>query len=250
MIRKILIVIMFGVSSWVSTSHAALIGACTFSGGCGPDFTIAMTSIGYDYTAGSNTGVLSINGTVGNASFTDGQLDDTWVNTAHGITGNPYGSTSLGVFGAPFSTVGNDLFSFQLQVDGSGNVLGSNMTMNGLVGVFDSGMQTAISSNGTLLDGNLITGGTISQIGWDGSALDFLGNIDSGSLLTVAGYRNHLGGILTLNSISTGTIVWNEDWTASASLSTLDVVVPVPAAFWLFVSGLAGLISITRKKTI
>ena len=240
------------MAGWIGSTNAALLGVCTFASGCGPDFNIVGMNIDYSYNGGSDTGVLSINGTVGNASFLNGQLDDTWVNTTHSITGNPYGSTSLSVVGAPFSTAGNDNFSLSINVDGSGNVSGGSATMNGLVGIFDGGMQTAISSNGTLLDGNLITGGTISQIGWNDSTLDFIGSINSDSLLTTAGFGTGLSGVLALNSASisssSGTIVWNEDWTASG---TLDVVVPVPAAIWLFISGIIGLTATCSwKKTV
>jgi len=250
MIKKISLVTLFFLSSWVSTAtHAALIGVCTFASGCGPDFAIAGMNINYAYNGGSNTGVLSINGTVGNASFTDGQLDSSWTNTTHSITGNAYGSTSLGVYGAPFSSVGNDLFSLSINLDGSGNVLGSSVSMNGLVGVFDAGMQTAVSANGTLLNGSLITSGSIDQIGWNNSVMDFTGYIDASSLLTAAGYGTGLGGVLSLNAASittsTGAIQWDENWSASGAL---DVVVPVPAAFWLFFSGLIGLTSFLRKK--
>jgi len=251
MLRKLSLVVLLTVSGWVGTTQAALIGVCTFAGGCGPDFNIIGMSIDYSYNGGSNTGVLSINGTVGNASFLDGQLDSTWVNTTHSITGDPYGSTSLTVLGAPFSAAGNDNFSLSINVDGSGNVLGGNATMNGLVGVFDGGAQTALSSNGTLLDGNLITGGTISQIGWNNSALDFVGSINSSSLLTTAGFGTGLSGLLSLTpasiSSSSGNIEWDENWSASG---TLDVVVPVPAALWLFISGLIGLVTFSRKKTV
>jgi len=233
------------------TANAALIGVCTFASGCGPDFAISGMNINYTYNGGSSTGVLSIDGTVGNASFTDGQLDSAWVNTTHSITGNTYGSTSLGVYGAPFSSVGNDQFSLSINLDSSGSVLGSSVSMNGLVGIFDGGMQTAVSANGTLLDGNLITAGSVSQIGWNNTVLDFVGDIDASSLLNTAGYGTGLGGVLSLNQASitssSGSIQWDESWSASG---TFDVVVPVPAAFWLFISGFIGLTSFMRKNKL
>jgi hypothetical protein len=42
------------------------------------------------------------------------------------------------------------------------------------------------------------------------------------------------------------TIDWSKDWSAGG---TLDVVVPVPAAIWLFASGLITLLSVSRRKS-
>ena len=97
----------------------------------------------------------------------------------------------------------------------------------------------------------MITAGNISQIGWNNTTLDFLGGIDSSSLLTTAGYGTGLSGVLSLNQASitssSGSIQWDESWSASG---TLDVVVPVPAAFWLFISGIIGLTSFMRKNKL
>ena len=236
MIRKLSMVALLTLAGWVNTSNAALIGVCTFAGGCGPDFNVSTgLSVDYTYNSGSDVGVLSITSTVSDASFLDGQLDPSWA----------FGNTSLSVI--PVAG-GNDNFTLSFDVDGSGNLLGtSNITMNGRVVAFSGGLQTASSFNGTSLDGNLITGGSINQIGWNNSAIDFTGNIEAASLLNIAGFGTNMAGLLTLDSAmssSTGNVEWDENWTSGG---TLDVVVPVPAAAWLFASGLLTLLTTSRR---
>jgi len=236
---RFLLVGIWGLLGFTSSANAALLGVCTFPAGCGPDFAITGAAVNYSYNAGTDQGVLTYNSTVGNASFLDGQLDPSWA----------YGNTSLTVRQA--TSTGNDDFTFKLTVDGSGNLLlgsgNSDITMNGQVMAFDSGaggIQIAPSFNGTPLDGTLITGGTIAQLGWNATGLDFTGSINSSSLLTSAGFGTGVSGILNLSNISTGNIVWNQNWGATG---VMDVVVPLPAAFWLFLTGLTALFSVSRK---
>jgi hypothetical protein len=229
--------------------HAALLGVGTFSSGFGPDFNVSTgITVGYAYSGidgvDGSTGVLKIESTVSDVSFLEGQLDATWE--------SKYGRTSLNVSPA---TAGDDKFYFELTIDSSGNIVaGANtVTMNGKVRAFDATVpglfSTASSANGTVLDGNLIVGGTVTQLGWQDDFIDFIGSIDNSSLLTTAGYGAGLSGVLNINGITTtsGAVEWNRDWTGDSS-STLDVVVPVPAAVWLFLSGLTGLITISRKQ--
>ena len=159
MLRKFSIVALLTISGWVNTSNAALIGVCTFSGGCGPDFFTSVNA-DYVYNNGSDSGVLTLTGNVGNASFLAGQLDSTWENTITGggpDAGDPYGRTSLLVL--PSASAGNDALSISFTVDGSGNLIGgtNNITMNGRVVAVDTSLagnlSTAISYNGTALDG-------------------------------------------------------------------------------------------------
>jgi len=236
MIRRFLVIALLTLAGWTSSSHAALLGVCTFSAGCGPDFNVSSgLSVDYTYNTGSNVGVLSVTSTVIDASFNAGQLDPAWT----------YGNTSLNVIA---TAGGNDNFALNFDVDSSGNLLGnSNITMNGRVVAFDLGLHVAKSYNGTAIDGNLITGGSITQIGWNANTLDFIGNIDGSSLLTAAGFGNGVSGVLSMSgTISNGgTIRWDQSWTAAG---TLDVVVPVPAAAWLFASGLITLFSVSRRK--
>jgi len=249
MIRKLSMVALLTLTGWINTSNAALVGACTLQQGCGPDFAITgMGAINYTYNAGTDTGVLNINGTVGNASFLAGQLDNTWENTLYAggpNAGNPYGRTSLMVLGGTNSSAGNDDFALNITVDGTGALISSSVTMNGAVGVFDGGFVKAISASGLTLDGNLILDGSITQLGWSGTTIDFLGSIGGSSLLATD-YGTSLGGVLGLSNMDIGAVQWDQSW--SAQSATLDVVVPVPAAAWLFASGLIALFATSRRK--
>lgn len=251
MFKRFLFASLLCLTGWTGSSNASLLGVCTFAGGCGPDFFTPVTA-NYVYNAGSDSGVLTLSGNVGNSAFLDGQLDSTWANTINHL-GNPYGNNPLLVLpgtGTGPSPSTNDEFNLSFTVDGNGNLIaGTNdVTMNGRVIAVDSNvagnLSTAISYNGTALDGSLITGGTIEAIGWAGSVLDFTGQIDGSSLLTTAGYGQGLTGILSLGS-TVPNIVWDQSWSGNG---TLDVVVPVPAAVWLFVSGLLGLTSLARRQ--
>ncbi|MFQ5642652.1 MAG: hypothetical protein ACE5FQ_03025 [Thiogranum sp.] len=238
---RFLLVCVWGFLGFTSSANAALLGVCTFAGGCGPDFAVTSTDpIDYTYNSGTGTGVLSFSGTVGNASFLDGQLDPSWA----------YGNTSLSVI--PATSSGDDAFILSLTMDSSGNLLGGSLSMNGKVMAYDAGaggIQIAPSFNGTPLDGNLIVGGAIAELGWNSSTIDFRGSIDPASLLTTAGYGTGLGGLISLNAAtntsSTGNVEWDESWTAT--VTGFDVVVPLPAAFWLFLSGLTALFSVSKK---
>ncbi len=238
-----------------SVVNAATIGVCTFAGGCGPDFNIVSVSVDYAYNAGIDEGVLTITGVGGNVSFLEGQLDATWSATYEALDPSKLGRISIPVTsipGGPYQTVAtNKDFSLTVTVDGNGSVVAggaSNVTMNGAAWVNPS-VGTAISANGTALDGTLITGGSVNQIGSGGTGIDFVGNIDNSSLLTTAGFGTGFGGVLGLGSITTtsGVVEWNKSW-ESLSGNTLDVVVPVPAAAWLFLSGLTALVTVSRKK--
>lgn len=240
MLKRLLLTTLLCFTGWVSSSNASLIGVCTYSGGnnpeCTPDFSIGVSSVNFDYL-NNGTGTLTINGLVGNATFADGQLQ--------GISGD---STHT-VYGALPPSLGgvatDDIFSLTATIDTSGAVTSSNITMNGRVGF----NPAVVSANGTTLDGNLITGATIDQLGWISNKIDFTGIFDASSLLYIAGFEDTVSGLLSITSFDTGSeVVWNSDW--SSSSATLDVVVPVPAAFWLFLSGLTALISTTRRRKL
>lgn len=241
---------------WVSSAQAALLGTCTFAGGCGPDFAVLDASVLYNYNG--STGTLTVTGTAGNASFFDGQLNP-WPDASE-VKGplagtDPNVSIPVGVA----SGLGNDDFLMTLTVDGSGNLLSGSISMNGKVEQFFSslnndnpafqtpGLYTATSANGTVLDGALIAAGSsVVAMGFDLNVLDFQMTLDASSLLAQA-YGSAGAGILSMSGISSssGVIEWSENWSATG---VLDVVVPVPAALWLFMSGLTVLGAVSRKR--
>ncbi|NOX09136.1 MAG: hypothetical protein GXP22_06565 [Gammaproteobacteria bacterium] len=200
-----------------------------------------------------------VNGTAGNTSFLPDQLSP-WPDASDmtGIAAGTNPDTSILV--SPATGPGNDDFSMTMSVDSSGNLLGGSMSLNGKVaqyfGGFSNtnplfqtpGLYTATAANGTVLDGALISGSSITAMGFDGTTIDFRAIIDSASLLSLAGYGSTAEGILSLSGItsSTNTVKWDESWTVSSA--TLDVAVPVPAAFWLFLSGIIALFSTSKSR--
>lgn len=253
---RILLVCMWGLLGFTSSASAALLGnVCTFAGGCGPDFAIIGANASYVNNGGGGT--LTINGTTGNASFLPGQLEP-WPDASE-TTGALAGTdpdVSINVIAA--TDLGNDNFMLNMTVDAAGNLLSGSMTMNGRVAQFFSslnntnpdfqtaGLYTATSANGTELDGALISGSTITEMGFNATTIDFWAVLDPDSVLTLAGFGTTGAGIISLSNFTGATgIDWSTDWTASA---TLDVVVPVPAALWLFLSGIAVLFSSASRS--
>ena len=117
--------------------------------------------------------------------------------------------------------------------------------------IFGSNNTTSYNCNkaGTRCDsGQLVYGGDLTQFGWSGSAgiLEFeIGNLDGWALDNWAPYatREHIYldvGAFTLNDVSSV-----KSFTATADGFA---VVPVPAAIWLFGSGLLGLAGMARRK--
>jgi len=253
---RFLLVGLWGLLGFTNSANAALLGTvCTFAGGCGPDFAILGASA--DYVYNGSVGTLTISGTTGNASFLPGQLEP-WPDATEtmGALAGKDPDISINVLAA--TALGNDNFSLTMTVDGAGSLLGGSMTMNGKVAQFFSslnntnpafqtpGLYTAKSANGTALDGALISGSTITSMGFNASTIDFYAALDPGSVLSVAGFGTTGSGIIGLTNISgSGNIDWGTNWTATASL---DVVVPLPAALWLFLSGIAVLFSTSRSK--
>ncbi len=255
-VSRFLLVCMWSFLGFINSAGAALLGdVCTFAGGCGPDFAIIGANAGYVNNGGGGT--LTISGTTGNASFLPGQLEP-WPDASE-TTGALAGSDpdiSINVIAATDS--GNDDFFLTMTVDAAGNLLNGSMTMNGKVAQFFSslnntnpdfqtaGLYTATSANGTALDGALISGSTITAMGFNATTIDFRADLDPTSVLSVAGFGAVGSGIISLSNFAGATdIDWSTDWTATA---TLDVVVPVPAALWLFLSGIAVLFSSARKS--
>ena len=97
---------------------------------------------------------------------------------------------------------------------------------------WDSGTNTLTGINGSLLtDGDFVIAAICSQCGSVWTA----GDIDNESMFTVP-------------SADTYAIVFSgiSGFELAADLS--PVVVPVPAAVWLFGSGLIGLVGVARRK--
>ena len=252
--RCLLGIVLLGTQS---VANAALLGTCTFAGGCGPDFSILNAAAVYDWDDASS-GTLTITGAVGNVSTLPGQLEP-WPDASEmtGILAGTNPDVSIPV--NPATVQGNDDFLLSLTVDGAGALQTGSLSMNGKVEKFFSsfnnsntnfqapGGYTAISANGTVLDGALIAAGsTITALGFSGNVFDFDFTLHPSSVLAQA-FSSSGEGIATLTNISSssGSIEWTQDWSATANL---DVIVPLPAAFWLFLSGMAALFSVSNSR--
>jgi len=105
----------------------------------------------------------------------------------------------------------------------------------------------------TFVNGSL-TAGTYMSASFDSMTLFSLGSGNGGVILETT--LNYTGG--TLISGSTGAIAgsffnatsdnFSVDFTADSVIAKAGPVVPVPAAVWLFGSGLLGLVGVARRK--
>ena len=154
---------------------------------------------------------------------------------------------------------GTDAFTasgFALELDDDGSVPAEAITN----GTFN--LNASIDASGSLSSGSLSIGGTVASLGFNGGTLltgnlTAFGFLDSGGdplefLFSVtggdaAGLYGSIGGIIL--SGGTGfTGDFNTDFTGNGSAAADVAPVPLPAAVWLFGSGLLGLIGIVRRK--
>jgi len=239
------------ISLSATSANAALIGTCTFSGGCSPDMFLSVSSA--SFSSAGNGGTLTLSGSGGNASFAAGELQD----YAGGLT-----SVNIAAQGG----FGDANWSISIAVDGSGNFDGAGaISVNGeiidaatfnVANIAASGNPwlSLVSANGTSMAGDLVDG-TVTDAGTQVNAsggnvssviVDFRFDQDPSSVMYQAGFQPGAGVIALSNlSVTDPGDVWNSSWTASTA--TVDVVLPVPGAAWFFASALMGLTAVRRK---
>lgn len=255
-----------------STAQASVVPVCTASDGCAPDLNIGATGSAVTYTTNGTGagGTLEITGLIGNISFHYSQVKD--VNgvaftAADDEAAGDQNHNFDGGLGFLVTGVGTaESFSLTLTVDSSGDITGGSINATGSVfdqihGGFGNGgnqydfAQTAL---GVVLDGTLLSGSfTGSQTGGidfntvnNRVDLGFIGgSVDAGSIL--AEYSSVFAGTAQLSSLGSSVTLdasnyLNNDWTAS--VSSMDVVVPVPAAITFFVPALIGLLGLKVKS--
>jgi hypothetical protein len=76
--------------------------------------------------------------------------------------------------------------------------------------------------------------------------LTYTGGTLAGSLPSSGRVEGSFAGV---GSFSMGQSLLGEDFSASGGIAKIGAVVPVPAAVWLFGSGLLGLVGIARRKS-
>lgn len=157
---------------------------------------------------------------------------------------------------------GTDVFTasgFALELDDDG--VGASETIAG--GTFD--LSASIDATGLLAGGTLAIGGTVAALGFNsgilltgsvtafgfpvagGDPLEFLFSLTGGDAAGLYGGIGSTGGVL----LSGGT-GFTGDFTADfrgTGSAVADVApIPLPAAVWLFGTGLLGLIGLGRKR--
>jgi len=227
-----------------------------------PDFTV--TGLSYSYTA--STGILTIGQVETNSAA--GGNDDWMCNPGETCTGTgtvgvyaagPAPSPQLTVTNYPItSSTYKELFSLYVDLDGSGNVQSGSFRVDGVVRT--NGFPVGCAPNTyscVLYDGSTVSGGLLSgnltQFGWSlntgsNGLIEFRFNNASG-LIGSQGLGFHDGGMILTVSSSTlsnfGSQALTTNWTGTGFG---DVFVPIPAAVWLFGSGLLALFGAARRK--
>jgi len=166
------------------------------------------------------------------SSFIDFNYDA----TTDSLTGTGF---ALQLANGGLNSIVNGSFNLSATVDDTGALSGGTVSITGTIGSLGF-------STGTLLTGNL------TGFGFDatGGALDFLFTVTGGEAATLYGAN---GGIIIGDSGFSGDFVSN--WNNTGGHPTFgagqaDVgAVPVPAAAWLFGSGLLGLAGAARRSS-
>lgn len=230
-----------------SPVHAALLGLVPTY----PDITTNATDINYAYVAGAG-GTLTINGSAA-SNLVQQTIKFSVGDFAHYICA-----------GTTASCNPNSTYSLTANFDVGGNFTGGSLSILGYVDASTaSGYQAyaGLANTGTLLTANL-TGfgfnGSSATSTYDNLVLEFGIAAYGGDLFSAYGSGNGLRWSGRVNS--GGSAVYGGNWdlqaapmtqsfacTGTSCASTLNTFIPVPAAVWLFGSGLAGLMGIAAR---
>jgi hypothetical protein len=232
------------------SAHAALIGVQP----AWPDITTNSTDITYSFVTGTG-GTMTINGTAASnlaaqtVKFFNGDV-------AHNICAS-------NVLNSSCNPATQTTYSLTANFNASGIFTGGTLSILGYVDGDTSSNTTyqpyaGLANSGTLLTANLTAFGFNGSAGtsiYDNLLLDFTGirtggdfgafhglkwngHVNSSGLATYGGNWDLQAAPFTKSFSCTG---------ASGCLSTLDTFVPLPAAFWLFGSGLIGLFGVATR---
>lgn len=222
---------------FVATSgHAALVGVTPTQ----PDITANNTTTVNDWSnAQGGSGTLTIDGAF-----------------ASSLTLGIYADSGLGL---------NEnvvlIYSLTLNYDDTFDFTPGTGDTSGTISISLDGSSAAIA--GVANPGDTLVTGSLTAFGFSGSGasgvMDYTFDITSGAWFTL-GY-GPTGGIVNNISLidsppigawTTANLLVGQDWTATGGLNNTDTyttsVIPVPAALWLFLSGMVGLIGVSRRK--
>lgn len=169
------------------------------------------------------------------------QINTTYMNTNYNATTD--------IFSVTYG------FASTISFDGvnSSNISGGSISLSANIsagGILNSGSFSVLGTSGSYNSGTLLTG-DLTALGYanNGSqVLEFLFNPTGGDLSSLYGLRP--GGIIFsvsgYNDADFNTAFSNTAYNGFASIA--PVPVPVPAAVWLFGSGLLGLAGLARRR--
>ena len=136
----------------------------------------------------------------------------------------------------PAEAINGGTFDLSATIDSSGLLSGGTFSIGGTVA------SLGLNSN-TLLTGNLIAFG-FPDVG--GDPLEFLFDVTGGDAAGLYAGGAIPGGIILGASGFTGSFTAN--FSSNIGVADVSLVpVPVPAAIWLFASGLLGLVGLGRR---
>jgi len=242
-----------------------------------PDFVIG-SSLSYSFDA--TTGVLKIGHYEVSGGDGDGVCEpgETCSTSSSSIVSFAEGDAPAPQWQVTGQSPYLERFSLYAVLDSSGNVVSGAFRIDGIVRpigwtpactAHTSACQVEI--NGVLLDGSDVSGGLwsgkLTQFGWEdppGSAQGPSGFIefifsDASGILGSEGLGYGGGGMIfhinNARQTTAGTPLLTDfgsqlltvSWTATGNGG--DVFVPVPAAVWLFGSGLLALLGVARRRT-
>jgi hypothetical protein len=220
-----------------------------------PDLTTWSSSMAYDYTTSTPDLCFNVGGgpssATGPCGTTSGNRDYSGAIAEDGTPGfglfSITGSTlSLNIDGSANLGVAGGSYSLTADFDENGGFTGGSINVLGTTS--DPDFQS-----GTLLTGNLFNfgfGGTdaagifefeIDSLGGDMAAFGNLGGVIA-STFNLATYGGNWDPLLDNNPA-----FWQQSFTASGNV---DTFVPLPAAVWLFGSGLLGLAGFARRNKL
>jgi hypothetical protein len=228
-------------------SQAASLGLTT----SGWDLTTAGASLDYTFTDiclgvdGSTTGACGTdNGLNGKSNVVfDGALDAGLSSgqLVIGYTGNQTLTDPAGTIGY----VGGGSYSLIANFDGAGNFTGGTVSATG----------TEIQGWTDFQSGTIVTG-DLTDFGWSGANsagfFEFTYNNITGDFGNLwGGSEDGPGIIISTSTLSPSAVDWDADLDFQADINAtsanVDTFVPVPAAVWLFGSGLIGLAGWGRR---
>lgn len=212
--KKILLVITAFICIHSQSIHAASIGPYI---------------IDPDASASSVTSLSNMNGTDGLSSITDLSL------TTY-VEGNPLGSIGLGFSNSLFNSTGDDLAFYFLRANGEPDTVDFGLNINGIDNNYSASLYTYVDPADGLTKKYQINFG-------NGFADMFIATVELGDF-GISGNNSITGLTVTdLNSTDRLALAAGFNLTADA-----PAPVPLPAAVWLFMTGLGALGIISRRR--